>query len=123
MVKQDPPRLTSGFLRFLTLSLLSQVPLCCNAFKSESHLLSKRYLSNMTIVAKIAYDKLEKESPKALARANDLLSALSDKHLSHHNEKEGDYPFVECATLADDIKYTGGGWQSDWHFVDNPWYD
>lgn len=37
--------------------------------------------------------------------------------------KERDYPFVECASLADDIKYRGGGWQSDWHFVDKPWYD
>jgi len=25
--------------------------------------------------------------------------------------------------LADDIKRTGGGWQSDWHFVDNPYLD
>jgi len=30
------------------------------------------------------------------------------------------HPFVECATFADDIKYHGGEWQSDFHFVDNP---
>lgn len=33
---------------------------------------------------------------------------------------EADHPFVECATFADDIKYHGGAWQSDFHFVDNP---
>ena len=27
-----------------------------------------------------------------------------------HTHKEGRYPFVECATLADDIKYRGGSW-------------
>jgi hypothetical protein len=25
-------------------------------------------------------------------------------------------------TLADDIKYHGGAWQSDWHFVDRPYF-
>jgi len=34
---------------------------------------------------------------------------------------EGNYPYVECATFADDIKYHGGAWQSDFHFVDNPY--
>jgi len=33
---------------------------------------------------------------------------------------EDKYPYVECATFADDIKYHGGAWQSDFHFVDNP---
>ena len=33
---------------------------------------------------------------------------------------EGDYPYVESATFADDIKYHGGAWQSDFHFVTNP---
>ena len=37
--------------------------------------------------------------------------------------KEDKHPFVECSTLADDIKYHGGGWQSNWHFVDLPWFD
>lgn len=35
------------------------------------------------------------------------------------SEKERDYPFVECVTLADDNKRRGGGWQSNWHFQDN----
>jgi len=32
---------------------------------------------------------------------------------------ENDHPYVECATFADDIKYHGGAWQADFHFVDN----
>lgn len=36
---------------------------------------------------------------------------------------EGDHPFVECATFGDLIKRIGGGWQSDWHFVDIPFLD
>lgn len=32
--------------------------------------------------------------------------------------REVDHPFVECATFADDIKYHGGAWQSDFHFED-----
>ena len=39
----------------------------------------------------------------------------ADPILTSHEDK---YPFVECATFADDIKYHGGGWQSDFHFVD-----
>lgn len=53
-----------------------------------------------------------------LTQANELL-----RWLPHPSDKEKSYPFVECATLADDIKYIGGGWQSDWHFVDLPWFD
>jgi hypothetical protein len=30
---------------------------------------------------------------------------------------------VECATFADDIKYHGGEWQADYHFVDIPYVD
>lgn len=33
---------------------------------------------------------------------------------------EGQYPFVECATFADEIKAKGGSWQSGWHFIDTP---
>lgn len=35
--------------------------------------------------------------------------------------REVDHPFVECSTFADDIKYHGGAWQSDFHFEDNVW--
>jgi hypothetical protein len=72
----------------------------------------------MSIVARIAYEKLNSHNSSVLTQANNLL-----RWLPHPSDKEHLYPFVECATLADDIKYTGGGWQSDWHFVDLPWFD
>jgi hypothetical protein len=36
---------------------------------------------------------------------------------------EGNYPFTECSTFADEIKSRGGTWQSGWHFVDTPYLD
>jgi hypothetical protein len=36
---------------------------------------------------------------------------------------EKDHIFVEAAPFADMIKYKGGGWQSNWHFVDIPYLD
>jgi len=82
------------------------------AWKSQGHLL----------VARIAYEKLTDENPAALKKANSLL-AVATKAKPDLNPAEGDYPFVEGATLADTIKYKGGGWQSDWHFVDMPFLD
>jgi len=35
---------------------------------------------------------------------------------------ENDHPFVECATFADDNKYSGESWQSPYHYVDIPWF-
>jgi len=37
--------------------------------------------------------------------------------------RENRHPFVECSTFADDIKYAGGMWQSDFHFVDLPFIE
>ena len=73
------------------------------------------------VVARISYEKLRVEHPKALEKATKLLRVYS-KSYPKHTEKESEYPFVECATLADDIKYKGGGWQSEWHFIDTPWF-
>jgi len=61
------------------------------------------------MVAKIAYDKLSTSNPAALKKANDLLEILSDNQPSLIT-KEYDYPFVECATFADEIKSKGGSW-------------
>ena len=36
---------------------------------------------------------------------------------------EDQYPFVESASFADNIKYNGGGFQSPWHFIDIPFFD
>ena len=37
--------------------------------------------------------------------------------------READYPYIECSTFADDIKYHGGAWQSDFHFINFPFID
>ena len=62
-------------------------------------------------VAKIAFDKLQftKNGQDALNKANDLLRAYSNSHPDMTN-LEGSYPFVECATFADEIKAKGGSW-------------
>ena len=36
---------------------------------------------------------------------------------------EGNNPFTECATWADDIKGKGYSFQSPWHFINTPYYD
>merc|ERR1712038_71469 len=36
---------------------------------------------------------------------------------------EGNNPFTECATWADDIKGKGYDFQSPWHFINTPYYD
>lgn len=96
------------------------------AWKSEGHLLGKptSFCSNMPliVVSRIAYEKLQKENPQALARATNLLKYGSSKN-PDMTTTERDYPFVESSTFADLIKYKGGGWQSDWHFVDTPYLD
>ena len=73
-------------------------------------------------MSRIAYEKLQKENPQALAKATSLLQYASNKNPSL-NSAEGQYPFVESSTFADTIKFRGGSWQSDWHFVDTPFLD
>lgn len=77
------------------------------AWNSETHLLTTR----------LAYDILKKEAPEALTKAEELLAKYSDDITA---EREGNYKFVECVTWADDSKRRGGGWQSNWHFDDQP---
>ena len=62
-------------------------------------------------VARIAYDELEKttQGKAALAKATELLKVYSSKYPSMTN-LEGNYPVVECATFADEIKAKGGSW-------------
>ena len=36
---------------------------------------------------------------------------------------EDTHHFVESATFADDIKYHGHAWQSDYHFLQHPWIE
>lgn len=68
----------------------------------------------------MAYDELVKESPQALAKAEELLKVMSGENIT---SSEKDHIFVEAAPFADMVKYKGGGWQSNWHFVDIPYLD
>ncbi|TNV81471.1 hypothetical protein FGO68_gene15787 [Halteria grandinella] len=67
------------------------------------------------ITARIAYDHLLLTNPAIIAKAEHLLAGLSI-----FTTFEGDYPFVECATFADEIKDEGFEDQSHWHYVDTP---
>ena len=63
----------------------------------------------MFIAARRAYDILYVENPAALAAANAALGPLK-RHYPDLTESEGNYPFVECATFADEIKGEGYTW-------------
>ena len=76
-------------------------------------------LQTHMIIARIAYDILEKESPDALRIAEEILSLYSDDVT---REEEGLHPFVECVTYADMIKYRGGSWQKGWHYDNLPFF-
>ena len=60
-------------------------------------------------MANIAQNQLLANSPESLNYALDLLAYLRDADPDLCYE-DGDHPFVECATFADDIKYHGGAW-------------
>ena len=45
------------------------------------------------------------------------------KGLALYTSFEKDYPFVECATFADEIKEQGFDDQSHWHYVDKAFFD
>lgn len=94
-------------LLLITLAMLAN---SVNAWFGTGHLL----------VARIAYEILEKQSPSTLSNVENILAVFkkSDPKLT---SKEKNYPFVECATFADDIKYRGGGYQKGWHFIDSPY--
>ncbi len=65
----------------------------------------------LDVVARIAYDHLDQttQGKAALAKATELLKVYSSKYPSMTN-LEGNYPVVECATFADEIKAKGGSW-------------
>lgn len=48
---------------------------------------------------------------------------VNKKYLTPREGTDSSYIFTECATFADEIKYHGGGYQSDWHFHDEPFLD
>ena len=53
-------------------------------------------------MARIAYEELQINRPDVLDMANGMLQGLSD-----YTSFEKDFPFVECATWADEIKEEG----------------
>jgi len=59
------------------------------------------------IVARMAYDILEKENAGALKKAEDILANMANQTIT---SSEKDHPFVEAAPFADMVKYKGGGW-------------
>ena len=58
---------------------------------------------------------MENENSTVLESALDVLAVLKETHPTLIT-REVDYPFVECATFADDIKSTYS-FQADWHYV------
>ena len=74
------------------------------------------------LTTRIAQILLEKDSPETVENINHILQILE---LSSPSQTvyEGKHPFVECSAYADWIKYRGGSWQSNWHFVDVPILD
>lgn len=68
------------------------------------------------LTAKRAYDLLAEESPNILVTTASILAPLK-QHYPDITATEGDWPFVECATVADVIKNMGYKWQSPWHFT------
>ena len=82
-----------------------------NSYNFETHM----------VIARIAYDILSKEDPATLSKAKALLEMYQDQVI---REKESiNYAFVECATWADEIKMRGGGYQSSWHYKNQPFVD
>jgi hypothetical protein len=70
------------------------------------------------IIARIAYDKLTSDGQTAVIdQANTILG-----YLSEFTSEEENYPFVECATFADDSKAKGFDDQADWHFINTPYF-
>ena len=74
-----------------------------------------------SLVARRAQYLLENQNPDALTAALDVLSSLKDSYPDLI--EEGSHPFTECATFADDIKHKGYSFQSDWHFINLPYFD
>ena len=74
------------------------------------------------MVANIAQNLLEDRAPDALKKANKMLTYLANYN-STFVVHEGDHAFVETATFADDMKYHGEMWQSDFHFKTIAWIE
>jgi len=65
---------------------------------------------------------LSAEAPELFEKALRELNTLTTTH-SDLIQDEGDHPFTECATFADDIKASFGAFQTNWHFINIPYLD
>ena len=78
--------------------------------ESVIHLLAIEHASTVNVLRLMARQRILAPplsvQPSCLS---DLLKYLEDDD-PDTTVKEGDYPLVECATWADDIKYHGGMW-------------
>lgn len=85
----------------LYFTLLIVLPMIYKSFHTTGHM----------VVARIA--EIQLEGTRMYSQMRDILAILSPF------TKERNYPFVESAPWADDIKYTGVKSMSNWHFYDN----
>lgn len=76
-------------------------------------------MGSTVLVANIAQNRLLENSPSSLAQAEAELKPL-EIFAPDLTTGEANHTFVEAATFADDVKYHGGAWQSDFHFEQNP---
>lgn len=72
-------------------------------------------------VARRAQELLEQTNPAALQAALEVLKPLKMNYPELTTD-EGEHPFTECAQFADNIKLLGYTWQSNWHFINYPYY-
>lgn len=82
-----------------------------NAFWGTAHLL----------IARQAQSLLEASNPDVLSAALVDLAYLQKYYPTLVTE--GDHPFTECATFADDCKGKGYSFQSNWHYINLPYLD
>ena len=61
--------------------------------------------------------------PESHDKVEAMLQYLWDAEGSDLMPYEDTHHFVEAATFADDIKYHGHAWQSDYHFLQQPWIE
>lgn len=57
-------------------------------------------------------------NPQAIKISNEILSKIA-----MFTTLEKNYPFVECATFADEAKTKGFHQTSNWHFTSHPFFD
>lgn len=83
-------------------------------------LLAKMYIqwhaSGHMLTAYIAYQQIQ-QHPNVQARIDQILQKMVPF------TKEKDYPFIEAAEWADDIKYLNWRSFNSWHFNDNYFSD